>query len=116
MTENINDRCETVFYSVEDLLNMLITASNETTLVSEIPNIIHEENVIIALGQRKETVSVLCDKFCEEQASPYLLPKGKFGYNVFRDVPISPARYFNQRLLNFKQYFADYFYFARSVY
>ena len=35
------------------------TASNETTLVSEIPNITNEENVIIA--------SVLSDEFCEKQ-------------------------------------------------
>ena len=31
--------------------NIYKTVSNETTLVSEIPNIINEENVIIALGQ-----------------------------------------------------------------
>ena len=41
MTENINDRSETEFPSVEDPLNMHKTASNETILVSEIPNIIN---------------------------------------------------------------------------
>ena len=52
-TENINDRSETEFASVEDPLNMHRIASNETTLVSDIPNIINDENVIIALGQGK---------------------------------------------------------------
>ena len=32
------------------------TASNDTALVSEIPNVINEENVIIAPGQGKATV------------------------------------------------------------
>ena len=51
MTKNVNDtRSRTEFASFEDPLNMHRTASNETTFVSEIPNIIDEKNVIIALG------------------------------------------------------------------
>ena len=119
MAENVNyNRSETEFASVEDPLNMYRTTSNGTTLVSEIPNTINEENVTIAPGQGKIPVSVLRDEFCEEQAFPHLLPKGKFGYNVPRDIPLSPAWYFNQRLLNFDQYFAsdaDYIFFVRSV-
>ena len=119
MTENVNyNRSETEFASVEDPLNMCKTASKETILVSEIPNIINEENVIIATGQGKIPVSILRDEFCEEQAFPHL-PKSKFGYNMPRDITLSPAWYFNQRLLNFNQYFvsrADYIFFARSVY
>ena len=46
MTENINGSSETQFALVEDPLNMHRTASNETNLVSEILNIINEENVI----------------------------------------------------------------------
>ena len=46
MTENINGRSETQFALVEDPLNMHRTASNETNLVSEILNMINEENVI----------------------------------------------------------------------
>ena len=53
MTENINDRSE--FALLEDHLNMQRTASNETSVVSEIPNMINEENVIIAPGQGKRT-------------------------------------------------------------
>ena len=95
------------------------TGSNETAIVSEIPSIINNENVKISPGQGEKRVSVLNDEFCEEKAVPYLLPKGKFGYKAPRDIPISPARYFSQRLLNFNQYFAsdaDYIFFARSVY
>ena len=117
MTENLNDRSETEFASVEDPLNMR-TASNETTLVSEIPNIINDENVIIAPGQGKNPVSILSDEFCEEQSFSYLLPKVKFSYNALGDIPRSPARYFNQRFLNFNQYLAsdaDYIFYSRSA-
>ena len=82
-------------------LNISRTASNETALVSDIPNIINDENVIIAPGQGKKTVPFLSDEFCEEPAFLFLLPKGQFCYNAPRDFPISPARYFNQRLLNY---------------
>ena len=95
------------------------TGSNETALVSEFPSIINDENVIIAPGQGKKPVSILTEEFCEEQAFPYLLPKGKFGYKAPRDIPISPVRYFNQRLLSFDQYFAsdaDHIFFTRSAY
>ena len=87
--------------------------------MSEIPNVIDEENVIIVPGQGKTPVSNLNDKFCEEQAFPHLLRIGKFGFNAPRNIPISAARYFNQRLLNFNQCFAsdaDYIFFTRSVY
>ena len=83
------------------------TASNETTLVSEIPNIINEENVII--------VSILSYEFCEKQSFPYLLPNVKFGFNAPQDIPINQDWYFNQSLLNFNQYFAsdaDYIFFC----
>ena len=38
---------------------------------------------------------------------PYLLPKGKFGFNAPGNILISAARYVNQRLLNFNQYFTS---------
>ena len=41
VSESINDRSETEFSSVEDSLSMHRTASNETTVISEIPNIIN---------------------------------------------------------------------------
>ena len=95
------------------------TGSNETALVSEVPSIINDENVIIAPGQGKKAVSILSDEFCEEEAFSYLLPKGKFGYKASWYIPISPAQYFNQSLLNFNLCFgsdAHYIFFVRSVY
>lgn len=47
MTINTNDRNEAEFASFEDLLNMHRTAPNETTIISEILNIIKPENVIM---------------------------------------------------------------------
>ena len=121
VTESIHTKIisnETEYGSVEDPLSMHRTGSNETVLVLEIPSIINDKYVIIAPGEGKKTASTLDDEFCEEQAFPYHLPKGKFGYKAPRDIPISPAQYFNQRLLNFNQYFgsdADYIFFARLV-
>ena len=68
------------------------TGSNEAALFSEIPIIINNENDIIAQGQGKKSISILNDKFCEEQAFPYFFPKGKVGYKAPQDIPISPAR------------------------
>ena len=48
----------------------------------------------------------------------FLLATGKFGYNAPHNIPISPAQYFNQMLLNFNQHYAsdaDYKFLARSV-
>ena len=47
--------------------------------------IINDENVIIAPGQGKIPLSVLNDKFCEEQAFLYI-PTGKFGYNTPQEL------------------------------
>ena len=58
------------------------------------------------------------DQECEELAFPYLLPTGKYGYKVERDIPLSPAKYFNSRLLNYTQKFAsdsDYIFFAQAI-
>ena len=66
---------ETEYASVEDLLNMHRTVSNKTTLISEIPNVNNEEDVIIALGQRKKTALILIDEIYIEQAFPYLPPR-----------------------------------------
>ena len=49
---------ETEYDSVEDPLSIHRTASNETALVSEIPYIINDENVIIAPGERQKPVSI----------------------------------------------------------
>ena len=103
MSESINDT-ETEYASVEDSLNMHRIALNETTLVSEIPSIINEENDIITPREGKIPVSVLGDELCEEQKFTYGLHKGKFGYNAPRDIPMSSTWCFNQ-MFNFNQYF-----------
>ena len=57
MTEDVNyTRTKTEFASVKDPLNKHRTASKKTILVSEIPNMIDKENVIIAPGKRKTPV------------------------------------------------------------
>ena len=106
------------FELLDDPLNLHRVAANETTLISEIPGIIDEDNITIAPGQGKTLLSIVRDDYCEELAFPYLLPTGKFGYKVKREVSFSPVKYFNQRLLNFKQTFAsdaDFIFFARSI-
>lgn len=84
VSESRNDT-ETEYVSVEDLLNLLRTVSNIRNLISEIQNINNEENVIIALGQRKKTDLILMDEVYIEQAFPYLPSISTFGYNTFRD-------------------------------
>ena len=87
MAENINNnKSETGVDSVEVPLNTHRATINETTLVSNILNIVSNENIIIALGQGNRTVLLLMDRLCEKQAFPYLLPMGKLGYNSPRDV------------------------------
>ena len=70
------------------------------------PNTVEKENLIVAPGQGKRPVSVFNDKFWEEMAFLFLFPDGKFGYKVERDIPISPVKYFNQKLLSYTQRFA----------
>ena len=80
-------------------------------LVSNMPSI---EDLVIAPG---ETVLPMDDK-CEEIAHPHLFPTGKFGYKVQREIKLSPVKYFNQCLLNYKQIFSsdsDYIFYALSV-
>ena len=91
--------------------------SDEMTVI---PNIYSETESLlnIAPGENRTPESFFNDEFCEEQAFPYLLPKGKFGYKVLRSVQLSPVKYFNQRLLNYTQRFSsngDYIFFAHYV-
>ena len=97
------------YASVEDTLNIHKAVSSETTIVSGIPDIINEKIVITKPTQRKKTVSILNYEFCQEQASSYLLPRGKFGYKAPRDIPAAQ---------DFNQYFvsdADYIFLTRYM-
>ena len=100
----------------ENPLDAYRTAATETVLISKVPvQIVDNENITIAPCQGKKPMSILSDNYCEELSHPYLFPTGKFGYKVERDVKLSPSKYFNQRLLNYKQSFAseaEYIFFA----
>ena len=50
----------------------------------------------IAPGEGKHPVHFMTDRLCEEMAFPTLFPTGKFGFQVKRDVRLSPAKYFNE--------------------
>ena len=56
--------------------------------------------------------------FCEELSHPHLFLYGKFGFQIKRQIPRSPTKYFNQRLLNYTQKFSsdsDYIFVAHKV-
>ena len=64
------------------------------------------------------TKKFLFDQKCEEPAFPQFFSKDRFGYSAERKIKLSPSKYFNQRLLNYKLSFAsnsDYISFAQSV-
>ena len=114
---------ESIEYNLEENLEDENPLDNERVNSSEmcvIPNIYNESQSIldIAPGENKMAESFFKDDFCEEQAFPFLLPTGKFGYKVERAVQLSPVKYFNQRLLNYTQRFssnADYIFFAQYI-
>ena len=54
----------------------------------------------------------------EELAFPVLVPMGRFGYTAERDIKLSPAKYFNTRLLHYSGRFAtnpEYIFFAQFI-
>ena len=61
-------------------------------------------------------MSILLDEKCEELPHPF--PTGRFGYRVKPEIKVSPVKYFNQRLLNYREKFAsdsDYIFYEFSV-
>ena len=84
-----------------------------------VPNISHDESLFeVAPGEGKSPFCIITDDCCEELAFPQYFSKCRFGYNMNRDVKLTPVKYFNQRLLNYKQIFAscaDYIFFAQFV-
>ena len=91
----------------------------ETTIFSEVPpNCELEQKIIIAPGEGKQPISVLNEKFCEEPAHPHFFPSGRYGYQIEREISLSPSKYFNQRLLHYSQKFAadsDHIFFTHSA-
>ena len=39
--------------------------------------------------------------FCEELSHPHLFLYGRFGFQIKRQILLSPTKYFNQRILNY---------------
>ncbi|XP_057310099.1 uncharacterized protein LOC130648095 [Hydractinia symbiolongicarpus] len=100
---------------VENPLNANRFNANESMMLSNVPQ---AEDISIAPGEGEIPFSMMNDQFCEELAHPYLFPTGKFSYKVERDIKLSPTKYFNQRLLNYKQKFAsnsDYIFYVLST-
>ena len=105
--------------SVVNPLDVHRTVSNETIMMSKFPiDINNERTVSVAPGEGRKPLSIFEDENCEEMAFPHLIPTGKYGYKIEREIPLSPVKYFNQRLLNYTQNFAsdsDYIFFANYV-
>lgn len=107
---------ETCYDEIENPLDAYRITGNETALIPVGPT--DHEISNIAPGEGINPIPILNDIYCEELAHPHLFPTGKFGYKVQRDIPLSPVKYFNQRLLNYTQKFAsdsDYIFFAHMI-
>ena len=86
--------------------------------LSNLPASAGNEVYSIAPGEGNHPVHFMQDKHCEELAFPVLFPKGQFGYQVEREVRLSPTKYFNARLLNYTGRFAanpEYLFFAQYI-
>ena len=104
---------------LDDPLSKFRIPSMETTFVSEIPSACDiEEGIAVAPVEGKKPVSILNDKFCKECGHPDLFPTGQYGYKAEREIPLTPGKYFNQRILHYTQKFAsdnNYIFFAHTV-
>ena len=75
--EGVDDNLE----MAENPLDIFGVASNETTLISNFPDVDSKESIIsIASVEGQKPMSVLNDDYCEELANPHLFPNGTFGY------------------------------------
>ena len=103
----------------EDPLSDFRAPSVETTIISEISSAFElKQEIVIAPGEEKEPLSILSDKFREHLALLHLLPTAKYGYQIESEIPLSPSKYFNQRILHCTHKFAAdsaYISFAHSV-
>ena len=85
---------------LEETENLIEHSSSaaETCLVSTCPQFnVNSECIDIATVEGK---FIFNDEYCKELSFPHLFPTGKFGCKVRRKIPLSPVKYFNQRLLN----------------
>ena len=105
--------------TLDDPLSEFRTPSMGTTFFSEIPSSCEIEGGIIAApGEGKKAVSILNGKFCEDLGVRYLFATGQYNYNGESKIPLTPSKYFNQRLIHYTQKFAsdnNYKFFAHTV-
>ena len=99
----------------ENSLDLYKCASNETVLVNT-----YHENEFISIAPDEVSVPVPFshDLFCEELSHLHLFPYGKFGFQIKPQIPFSPTKHFNQRLLNYTHKFSsdsDYIFFEHKV-
>ena len=67
----------------ENPLSKFRAPSVEATIISEVPsNCELEQEITIAPVERKQPISVLNEKFCEELVQPHLFPSGRYGYQM----------------------------------
>ena len=82
-------------------------------------NTSHEnEFVSIAPGEGSVPVAFIHDLFCGELRHSLLFPYGKLGFQIKRQISLSPTKYFNQLLLNYTHKFSsgsDSIFFAHKV-
>ena len=105
--------------TLDDPLSEFKTPSMGNTFFSEIPSTCEMEvGIIAAPGEGKKAVSILNDKFCEDLGVRYLFPTGQYDYKVESEIPLTPSKYFNQRLIHYTKKFAsdnNYKFFAHTV-
>ena len=105
VSDDDNELSEENTENNENPLDEHRSAASETVLIAISPT--YDEFVAIAPGEGMRPLSILNDSNCEELAHPHLFPTGKCGYQVKRDITLSPVKYFNQRFLNYTQTFAS---------
>ena len=86
--------------TTENCLHAFCIDLQETSLISNIPNITAEEAVSIASGEGHKPVYLLTDKFCEELAHSYLFPMSKFCYKAEGILYLNAMKYFDHEYLN----------------
>ena len=59
----------------------------------------------IAPGWNKILVQIILEENCAVLVPSYLFPTDKFGHGSKRKIPLTPSKYFDQRLLNYTQRF-----------
>ena len=112
--KTVEENCE-IFNDVVNPLDEIRQGAAESFVM---PPSLSNEYIEVEPGEDKIPQNILRDTNCEVLAFPTLLCTGKYGYDVDREIRLSPVKYFNQRLLNYKNIFSyctDYIFYAQFV-